>query len=67
MRPQSKKHMFYRSSMNIQKKYIDAINLIKKEKLITMTAQIELGLRMYLKEHSKLLLKHGINLWDTKK
>lgn len=67
MEIKKKEPKYMRTSLNIQTKYVQAMDIIKDEKFIHKSAQVELGLRLYLKEHQKLLKQKGIDLWGAKK
>ena len=43
--------------------YLEAMNVIYDSKRVKKSHQVELGLKLYCKEHRDLLLEHGIDLW----
>lgn len=45
--------------------YVEAMNVIYNDKRVKKSHQVELGLKLYCKEHRDLLLEKGIDLWKA--
>lgn len=62
----SKQSKSIRTSMHLPLNYIKALEVIRKEKRIYKSHQIEMGLLLYFQEHRALLESKGLHLWRGK-
>lgn len=62
----SKKAKIVRTSLHLPVTFIKALDIIRNEKRIYKSHQIEMGLLKFFEEHRALLESKGLHLWKGK-
>ena len=52
-----------RTSLYMLDTHSKAMQVVKREKNISKTAQLQMAMKRYFEEHKELLLSKGIDLW----
>lgn len=56
-------HASSRTSFHISDALQEAMAVIRDAERVLKSAQVEIGLKLYMERHKKLLAAHGIDLW----